>query len=219
MSRDLTLFRQLQHRAERFLPGCRLAGVPRCGRRSALRDPCRGLLPLRRGWKPLSRLLRLVPGYLHQWSRRSTRPLQKVRASERPPQPRLTWPRWSRGASRRSNSGSSAPAPRPACRRYAARAFTGRNFVVKFEGCYHGHSDAMLVKAGSGVATLGLGFGGGPGGDRNAHPRATVQRFGAVRAVFAARPLALNQLVGNAIPPALAAAGLWENYGGVRRRR
>ncbi len=37
-----------------------------------------------------------------------------------------------------------------------ARGFTGRNFVVKFEGCYHGHSDAMLVKAGSGVATLGI---------------------------------------------------------------
>ena len=37
-----------------------------------------------------------------------------------------------------------------------ARGFTGRNLVVKFEGCYHGHSDAMLVKAGSGVATLGI---------------------------------------------------------------
>jgi len=37
-----------------------------------------------------------------------------------------------------------------------ARAFTGRKFVVKFEGCYHGHSDALLVKAGSGVATLGI---------------------------------------------------------------
>ncbi|MDO8473800.1 MAG: glutamate-1-semialdehyde 2,1-aminomutase [Dehalococcoidia bacterium] len=37
-----------------------------------------------------------------------------------------------------------------------ARAFTGRNKVVKFAGCYHGHSDALLVKAGSGLATLGL---------------------------------------------------------------
>src|SRR6202012_1221758 len=37
-----------------------------------------------------------------------------------------------------------------------ARGFTGRNFVIKFEGCYHGHSDAMLVKAGSGVATFGI---------------------------------------------------------------
>jgi glutamate-1-semialdehyde 2,1-aminomutase len=37
-----------------------------------------------------------------------------------------------------------------------ARAFTGRKYIVKFEGCYHGHSDALLVKAGSGVATLGI---------------------------------------------------------------
>lgn len=37
-----------------------------------------------------------------------------------------------------------------------ARGFTGRDIVLKFEGCYHGHSDAMLVKAGSGVATLGI---------------------------------------------------------------
>ena len=37
-----------------------------------------------------------------------------------------------------------------------ARAFTGRNQIVKFEGCYHGHADMLLVKAGSGVATLGL---------------------------------------------------------------
>jgi glutamate-1-semialdehyde 2,1-aminomutase len=37
-----------------------------------------------------------------------------------------------------------------------ARAITGRNRIVKFEGCYHGHGDSLLVKAGSGVATLGL---------------------------------------------------------------
>jgi len=37
-----------------------------------------------------------------------------------------------------------------------ARGFTGRNKVVKFDGCYHGASDALLAKAGSGVATLGL---------------------------------------------------------------
>src|SRR5437868_615690 len=37
-----------------------------------------------------------------------------------------------------------------------ARAFTKRKYVVKFEGCYHGHADALLVKAGSGVATLGI---------------------------------------------------------------
>ena len=37
-----------------------------------------------------------------------------------------------------------------------ARAHTHRKYIVKFEGCYHGHSDALLVKAGSGVATLGI---------------------------------------------------------------
>src|SRR5512146_596162 len=37
-----------------------------------------------------------------------------------------------------------------------ARAYTDRKYIVKFEGCYHGHSDALLVKAGSGVATLGI---------------------------------------------------------------
>lgn len=37
-----------------------------------------------------------------------------------------------------------------------ARGFTGKNKILKFEGCYHGHSDSLLIKAGSGVATLGL---------------------------------------------------------------
>jgi len=37
-----------------------------------------------------------------------------------------------------------------------ARAFTGRKYIVKFEGCYHGHADGLLVKAGSGVATFGI---------------------------------------------------------------
>ena len=37
-----------------------------------------------------------------------------------------------------------------------ARAFTGRNGIIKFDGCYHGHSDSMLVRAGSGLMTLGV---------------------------------------------------------------
>jgi glutamate-1-semialdehyde 2,1-aminomutase len=37
-----------------------------------------------------------------------------------------------------------------------ARAFTQRKYIIKFEGCYHGHADSLLVKAGSGVATLGI---------------------------------------------------------------
>ena len=47
----------------------------------------------------------------------------------------------------------------------AARGFTGRNKIIKFEGCYHGHADALLVKAGSGVMTAGMpGSGGVPEG-------------------------------------------------------
>jgi len=37
-----------------------------------------------------------------------------------------------------------------------ARAYTKRKYIIKFEGCYHGHADALLVKAGSGIATLGI---------------------------------------------------------------
>ncbi|PKN05652.1 MAG: aspartate aminotransferase family protein, partial [Deltaproteobacteria bacterium HGW-Deltaproteobacteria-9] len=37
-----------------------------------------------------------------------------------------------------------------------ARGYTGRNKIIKFAGCYHGHADSLLVKAGSGVATLGI---------------------------------------------------------------
>src|ERR1700723_1083824 len=37
-----------------------------------------------------------------------------------------------------------------------ARAFTNRKYIIKFEGCYHGHADGLLVKAGSGVATFGI---------------------------------------------------------------
>jgi glutamate-1-semialdehyde aminotransferase len=37
-----------------------------------------------------------------------------------------------------------------------ARAFTGRDKIIKFEGCYHGHADGFLAKAGSGATTLGV---------------------------------------------------------------
>jgi glutamate-1-semialdehyde 2,1-aminomutase len=52
-----------------------------------------------------------------------------------------------------------------------ARAFTGRDMIVKFAGCYHGHSDGLLAKAGSGVATLGLPDSAGVPG---AHTRSTI---------------------------------------------
>lgn len=42
-----------------------------------------------------------------------------------------------------------------------ARGYTGRDKIVKFEGCYHGHADSLLVKAGSGALTLGVPSSGG----------------------------------------------------------
>jgi glutamate-1-semialdehyde 2,1-aminomutase len=91
-----------------------------------------------------------------------------------------------------------------------ARGFTGRNFVVKFEGCYHGHSDAMLVKAGSGVATLGIPGSAGVPSETAMHTLALpFNDLDAVSAVFAARPneiacIIVEPVVGNAgtIPPA-----------------
>jgi glutamate-1-semialdehyde 2,1-aminomutase len=50
-----------------------------------------------------------------------------------------------------------------------ARAFTGRHKIIKFDGCYHGHVDSLLVKAGSGVATLGLPDGPGVSPVESAH--------------------------------------------------
>jgi len=90
-----------------------------------------------------------------------------------------------------------------------ARAATGRNIVVKFEGCYHGHSDGLLVKAGSGVATFGIpGSAGVP--EQIAHLTLALpyNNLPAVEVAFAAHPgqiaaIILEPIVGNAgcIPP------------------
>jgi glutamate-1-semialdehyde 2,1-aminomutase len=90
-----------------------------------------------------------------------------------------------------------------------ARGFTGRNFVIKFEGCYHGHADALLVKAGSGVATLGIPGSAGVPAETVQHTLALPYNdLAAVEAVFAARPgeiacVIVEPVVGNAgtIPP------------------
>jgi len=50
-----------------------------------------------------------------------------------------------------------------------ARGFTGRDMIVKFEGCYHGHSDSLLVKAGSGLLTFGTPSSGGVPKDITKH--------------------------------------------------
>ena len=91
-----------------------------------------------------------------------------------------------------------------------ARAATGRKIIVKFEGCYHGHSDGLLVKAGSGVATFGIpGSAGVPEEIAQLTHALPYNDIAAVEAAFDAHPgkiaaVILEPVVGNAgcIPPA-----------------
>ncbi len=90
-----------------------------------------------------------------------------------------------------------------------ARGFTGRKYIIKFEGCYHGHADGLLVKAGSGVATFGIpGSAGVP--EEIAHFTLALpyNDLTAVEAAFAARPneiaaIILEPVAGNmgCVPP------------------
>jgi glutamate-1-semialdehyde 2,1-aminomutase len=71
----------------------------------------------------------------------------------------------------------------------AARGFTGRNKLVKFAGCYHGHTDAMLVQAGSGLMTQGIpGSAGVPLGCTQDTLTAAYNDLESVKALFAACP-------------------------------
>ena len=90
-----------------------------------------------------------------------------------------------------------------------ARGYTGRNRIVKFEGCYHGHSDSLLVKAGSGALTLGVPTSPGVPPELAAHTvtlsyndaaqvRAAFAEFGQEVACVIVEPVAGNM---NCIPP------------------
>lgn len=90
-----------------------------------------------------------------------------------------------------------------------ARGFTGRDAIVKLEGCYHGHADYLLSKAGSGVATFGLPDSPGVPADFAKHTLTVAYNdTGALEALFAARgpeiaALILEPVVGNMglVPP------------------
>ena len=70
-----------------------------------------------------------------------------------------------------------------------ARGFTGRDDILKFSGCYHGHSDSLLVKAGSGAATFGVPDSPGVPADFAKHTlTATYNDLDSVRALVAANP-------------------------------
>jgi len=83
------------------------------------------------------------------------------------------------------------------------RAYTGRDKVIKFEGCYHGHADMFLVKAGSGVATLGLPDSPGVPKSTTANTlNAPYNNLEAVRKLFEENPgeisgVILESIVGN----------------------
>jgi glutamate-1-semialdehyde 2,1-aminomutase len=91
-----------------------------------------------------------------------------------------------------------------------ARGFTGREAVVKFEGCYHGHADFLLVKAGSGAATFGVPDSAGvPAGTAASTMTLPYNDVDSLRALFASRgseiaAVIVEPVVGNmgVVPPA-----------------
>ena len=88
-----------------------------------------------------------------------------------------------------------------------ARGFTGRDKIIKFDGCYHGHADSLLVKAGSGALTFGHPDSAGVPQSFSQHTLVVpFNDIDAVRAVFEANP---GQIAGLILEPVPANAGLY----------
>ena len=92
------------------------------------------------------------------------------------------------------------------------RAFTGRDKMIKFEGCYHGHADMFLVKAGSGVATLGLPD--SPGVPKSATSNTLTAPFNDLEAVIALFEENPDQIAGVILEPVVGNAGFIPPDGG-----
>lgn len=93
-----------------------------------------------------------------------------------------------------------------------ARGFTGRNKIIKFNGCYHGHSDGLLVQAGSGVMTAGIPDSAGvPSGCTQDTLTAAYNDLADVRALFDANP---NQIAAVIVEPVAANMGVVPPAGG-----
>lgn len=87
-----------------------------------------------------------------------------------------------------------------------ARGFTGRDKIIKFNGCYHGHSDGLLVQAGSGVMTAGIPDSGGvPNGCTRDTLTATYNDLDSVKALFAANQ---NEIAAIIVEPVAANMGV-----------
>jgi glutamate-1-semialdehyde 2,1-aminomutase len=85
------------------------------------------------------------------------------------------------------------------------RAFTKRDKIIKFEGCYHGHADTFLVKAGSGVATLGLPD--SPGVPKSATSNTLTAPFNDLEAVKALFEENRDEIAGVILEPVVGNAG------------
>ncbi|MGO9136533.1 MAG: glutamate-1-semialdehyde 2,1-aminomutase [Syntrophales bacterium] len=87
-----------------------------------------------------------------------------------------------------------------------ARGYTGREKIIKFEGCYHGHADSLLVKAGSGVATLGIP--GSPGVPKRLAELTITLPYNDIEAVISAVDLYRDELACVIVEPVAGNMGV-----------